>query len=639
MFSSVRYAALALLATELLAPAAAVTFQARQVHDLPRKLPGYLSRRDGQIGEVQVQDESNTQYVTEIIVNGDTIEVSIDAGSSDLNVEGTVPGAKDLPNVPIAVDFAEGNETGVMSFATVEFAGHTVQNQVFNHVPVLSFPPLSGLIGLGPSVGSRLWMTAQSLISSGSLSPANAGDSVLDRIFQENTSAPNFISFTLGREDDATSSATPTSVFTVGDLIPGYENISSMPKLDVINAPTAVQAAQHFTILVDGFSVGGQAVNFPQSVVPGTPSGKLVAVLDSGFTFPQVVPAIANAMYQNIPGAVLNQNLEGAGEFFVVPCGTEIDAIFQFGGNWYPIHALDANFDSGFAGLTNLADEQCIGAFQPIQDDATAALEGLADMILGMAFLRNTYTLLNYGNFVDSNADVRQAPFVQLLSVTNQNQSSIEFHQIRGGTAKTFAPLPGAQSVDPSDSGNNINNNNGVNTVGSWIQSHLAIVIGVSVGVVVLILLIIAFCCCRRRRPVQQYQNISAPAPMGQYPYPPYRGGRNFSTASVAPLAGGGGYDDPFRETFGPEHIPLAERNAQGNFAQPQRAYAHSPQPSLSVPYDPPRGHSPQPSLSAPYDPPLSRGHSPQPSYSSSSLYDPPQGPPPAASDPLIDRH
>ena len=59
----------------------------------------------------------------------------------------------------------------------------------------------------------------------------SAGAAVVDRIFRQNTSTPNFISVLLGRYDD------PTDTFpgdiTVGDVLDGYDNITSQTKLEV----------------------------------------------------------------------------------------------------------------------------------------------------------------------------------------------------------------------------------------------------------------------------------------------------------------------------------------------------------------------------------------------------------------------
>lgn len=78
-----------------------------------------------------------------------------------------------------------------------------------------------GLIGLGPNKGSNVFSAMGS----------SAGAAVADRIFRQNTSAPNFISALLGRYDD------PTDTFpgdiTVGDVLEGYESITSQTKLEV----------------------------------------------------------------------------------------------------------------------------------------------------------------------------------------------------------------------------------------------------------------------------------------------------------------------------------------------------------------------------------------------------------------------
>ena len=78
-----------------------------------------------------------------------------------------------------------------------------------------------GLIGLGPNAGSNVFSAMGS----------SAGAAVVDRIFSQNTSTPNFISALLGRYDD------PTDTFpgdiTVGDVLEGYEKITSQTKLEV----------------------------------------------------------------------------------------------------------------------------------------------------------------------------------------------------------------------------------------------------------------------------------------------------------------------------------------------------------------------------------------------------------------------
>lgn len=54
---------------------------------------------------------------------------------------------------------------------------------------------------------------------------------MLSRIFQQDKTTGNYVSFLLDRKFDPED--TVTGQFTVASVIPGYENITSQPKLDV----------------------------------------------------------------------------------------------------------------------------------------------------------------------------------------------------------------------------------------------------------------------------------------------------------------------------------------------------------------------------------------------------------------------
>ncbi|KAG2362942.1 hypothetical protein BDR07DRAFT_1405544, partial [Suillus spraguei] len=81
------------------------------------------------------------------------------------------------------------------------------------------------------------------------------------------------------------------------------------------------------------------------------------------------------------------------GEIWTLPCDQELNATFLFAGIEFPIHPLDLNFDYG--------NNQCVGAFQPFSYDDTEDGMVMYDMVLGMAFLRNAYLLIDFGSFVD----------------------------------------------------------------------------------------------------------------------------------------------------------------------------------------------------------------------------------------------
>jgi hypothetical protein len=137
-------------------------------------------------------------------------------------------------------------------------------------------PNGQGLIGLGPNAGSFI---------RGALNN-DEGDTALDRIFLQNTSTPNILTILLGRSNDPTDQF--PGYITVGEVLQGYENITSQPKLPVSSVAPGDKADQHWQTLADddGF-VGpdGKPINV-SSIVDG--GNKLTVVMDSGFTLPQV---------------------------------------------------------------------------------------------------------------------------------------------------------------------------------------------------------------------------------------------------------------------------------------------------------------------------------------------------------------
>lgn len=105
----------------------------------------------------------------------------------------------------------------------------------------------SGLIGLGPNYGSQV---------SDAIGD-RSGDAVLDRIFLQNTSTPNYITFLLGRNNDPTDP--PAGQFTVGELVPGYEAVTSQPKLPVSILSSNDNVNQHWQVLLDADGITGPA--------------------------------------------------------------------------------------------------------------------------------------------------------------------------------------------------------------------------------------------------------------------------------------------------------------------------------------------------------------------------------------------
>jgi len=180
------------------------------------------------------------------------------------------------------------------------FAGHTVPHQAFskvfqsiadgtnsNFLAVFVTPDQgnlskdgTGLIGLGPSSGSVILST---------LSKNAAATTPLDSIFLLDLTTPNFLSILLGRADEP-GAPFPGDI-TVGEILPGYENVTSQPQLNVTEVSLSEAGNQHWQALLDADGcIGPDGHPIPVStVVEGAPNpDQLTAVFDSGFSLPQV---------------------------------------------------------------------------------------------------------------------------------------------------------------------------------------------------------------------------------------------------------------------------------------------------------------------------------------------------------------
>ena len=156
-----------------------------------------------------------------------------------------------------------------------------------NFSPTLQSNGFQGLMGIG--------FDAESIIR-GKVGNS-AGDTPLSRIFQQNTTTQNFISFQLDRVKDPTD--TVTGQITISELVSGYESITSQPKLYLKDA-FMDSSNQHWAIISDNvFGPDGTSISV-ESIVPHVSGGKLVAVIDSGFTFSQVPRKMSDAIYGRV---------------------------------------------------------------------------------------------------------------------------------------------------------------------------------------------------------------------------------------------------------------------------------------------------------------------------------------------------
>ena len=140
------------------------------------------------------------------------------------------------------------------------------------------------------------------------------------------------------------------------------------------------------------------------SDVRGQGSGQTLANLDTGTSLSQIPQSYGDAIYGSIPGAEFDET-QG---IYTVPCSAEISLSFIFNGIEYPIHPIDtvAAQSDGEGGVV------CFSGFPVGSDDSE-------DFLLGDSFLRNVYTVFNYGSFFNESS----SPSIQLLSVSSSRHS------------------------------------------------------------------------------------------------------------------------------------------------------------------------------------------------------------------------
>ncbi|KAF9507093.1 hypothetical protein BS47DRAFT_1266993, partial [Hydnum rufescens UP504] len=360
----------------------------------------------------------NSQYIANLTIGGAAFkpESSDFRISSDLWVDGTVPNSSDT-GISASISYAIGTAAGNIHTAQANFSDFSVASQAYLQVTdsksfgALASEGISGLAGLGPGFSSVIRNAA-----------GTKGDTLLDNIFQLNKTTSNFITFLLSRNGDPTD--TDQGEFTISQVVAGHENITNQPHLPVNELSGSNRLNQHWTTLLDHI-IGPDGKNIPlSSIVDDTPSGQLVTILDSGFTFPQVPRKVSDAIYGRVQGA--NYSVQ-QGMWFI-PCGQELNISVVMGGVTFPIHPLDtSSSDFGF----KFADGTlaCAGTFQPIS--TAFSLGGDFDAVLGQSFLRNAYTLLNWGDFVDDTSAARGQPFIQLQPLTSQTQAHQDFVNVR----------------------------------------------------------------------------------------------------------------------------------------------------------------------------------------------------------------
>ncbi|CAE6440597.1 unnamed protein product [Rhizoctonia solani] len=367
-------------------------------------------------------------YMATVTLAGIEYAVQIDTGSSDLWIRSDMIAGSQTSDILGNITYGTGWAAGPISRANASFAGFNISSQAFMLATSANNPILNwgaeGLLGLGLNSLS----TVDRLVNSTS---SSWGRTLLYNIFSQSPETPNFIAFLLQRSEHGLDAATEGS-FTIGELESEYE--SAISATEVIPTWPAINPSR-WSVLIDSYDTTGAVLHTLSSTVSGVPSGKAVALLDSGTSYSYASEEFCKNVYSSIPGATFSSAI---GQW-VVPCKEEVNLGLTIGGRRFPIHPLDIISPS----LSSNDNATCYGTFIP-QSFSVGA--GEFDILLGDMFLRNVYSLYDLGDFEDDRGMTMGNPYIKLLSITNGTTSSGEFHKIRGGLATEANKISNAQA-------------------------------------------------------------------------------------------------------------------------------------------------------------------------------------------------
>ncbi|KAJ7785076.1 aspartic peptidase domain-containing protein [Mycena maculata] len=389
-------------------------------------------------------DGLDLRYTTNLTVNGQNFNAIIDTGSSDIWVIPPADFTFDNTGIPILAPFGGGNVSGVIGFGTVGLGSYTVQQQVFQNatfidVGLVEDLGINALIGLAFESTQTSPLTA-TLEANGS-NPI-AGNPFLYNIFAQTPGQDNFVGISLSRTDDLEGTADAS--FTINELDPTYAGVVNAPTI-----PVVAGIIDRWRILVDNISVNGVNVPFPSSALSNAPAGSLVTILDTGTPTAAIPAQVISSVFSQIPGAVFKVVdglvLEGspiAEQVWTVPCNTTTIVSVGMGGQSFPIHPLDlsAVFINNVTNVATCVSQWSPGPANP--DDF--------DMIFGDSFMRNFYTVFNFGD------DVSQAPAgssIQLLSQTNPTSAQQDVAKVRTAQIAAASSAAGAPAATAAGGG------------------------------------------------------------------------------------------------------------------------------------------------------------------------------------------
>ncbi|KAG2075286.1 acid protease [Suillus decipiens] len=338
----------------------------------------------------------------------------LDTGSSDLWVTSQQIKINSKTSDSINLTYGLGSASGNIAYAAVQLGTYRVQNQVFLNVDKTYEQATDGILGLGFISLSMI----EKKIKKKSARP------IMANIVEQNPSTPNFMALALERTSD--NENTSGGTITIGEYDPRFKDVSKTPKY-----PLAPSKSARWTIALSGMQVNGHDVTL-KSVVKGAKKGTAISLIDSGTSLANIPSDAVDAIYGAISGSV---HIQTSGQdFWVVPCLGQANLSFSFGFDYLPINPLELTRPAIFTD-GNTQYTVCTSAFRP-QLSRTDSM----DFLLGDVFMRNVYSVFNFGNLTSNNDDDKGAS-IQFLSRSNKDQVYQDFQKQRTQNLKNLPPL------------------------------------------------------------------------------------------------------------------------------------------------------------------------------------------------------
>ncbi|KAJ7432218.1 aspartic peptidase domain-containing protein [Mycena galericulata] len=380
------------------------------------------------------------------------LSLQVDTGSSDLWIASSScsssacgqaplydPSTAVPTNLGFSIQYLVGNVSGPILWDTVTIGSYSIDNQALAAADVVTSEPLSsefsGVLGLA--------LPANSIIAEEI--PPQLGDTPDGAVWESNlfsvtpvSSAPSarFLSIALERP----GSSTVPSVLGIGrhPRNPGAGSLYEPGNLGPLYWKAAVQG---ITVYTNSSRMPIQLGRGVSGVFPST-------VLDTGIPVILTTKVVADAIYGAIGITAASDNM------YYLPCTMPLNMTVSLDDRAeIALHPLDLSTPPP---STSSDPNSCIGLIQTSADATLSKPSVIGDMIFGVPFLRNVYTVLAYdipdenGTFpVPSTNDTTIRPRLGLMGLTNPTIALEEFHRVR----VLNQPLGDAGNVTSSPSG------------------------------------------------------------------------------------------------------------------------------------------------------------------------------------------